>query len=105
MTPRKPKDRTVEDVIAAFIAGETPKRDRRSDGVTTRTNYSGGNTRGYPSKAALRRGRKPKAGQVKPDPCTYQTTRDGVVMVCELRKGHEGPHVLWAAAERQEDRR
>lgn len=49
--------RTVDDVIAPFVAGEIPTRDRRKDGVTSRTNYSGANVRGYASPAAARRRR------------------------------------------------
>lgn len=54
------KDRTVEDVIAAFIAGEIPTRDRRKDGVTTRTNYSGANAR---AKGKRSRVVAPRKGQ------------------------------------------
>ena len=49
--------RTVDDVIASFVAGDIPTRDRRKDGVTSRTNYSGANVRGYASPAAARRSR------------------------------------------------
>lgn len=52
-----PAGRTVDDVIASFVAGEIPTRDRRKDGVTSRTNYSGANVRGYKSPAVARRRR------------------------------------------------
>ena len=39
-----------------------------------------------------------------PTPCPHETYRDGRWMRCELRAGHEGAHVLWAAARAPERR-
>lgn len=38
-------DDDVADVVARFLAGDIETRDRRVDGVTTQTAYSGANTR------------------------------------------------------------
>ena len=54
---------SVDDVIARFIRGEIPKRDRRRDGVTTRTNYSGANERTYPTRAQARKKRRTPEGE------------------------------------------
>ncbi len=45
----KPKD--PDEVLAAYLAGEFETRNRLHDGVTTRTNYSGANTRGGKRRA------------------------------------------------------
>lgn len=55
-------DDDVADVVARFLAGDIKSRDRRRDGVTTQTNYSGANTRkrrrGATTVEPRQRGRK-----------------------------------------------